>query len=370
MSGTPPGVRGAGACSGCQRRGWLLAELAGPLDRVCADRERLIEVLSLEDEPLMRALAGRRRAQLQEEYAAFTADTRRTRGRAHVVCRHDHRFPAALRFRSAPRALHLTHSPERLSELASGPVAAVLGSARASDYGMEVARALAGGLAAAGVTLACGLMDGIARAALTGALAADGRVVCVLAGGLEVAVPARRRQLYARLMRRGLAISELPSGAAARRWGQPASLRAIAGLAQLTVIVEAEDSARELAPAAIASALGRRLGAVPGRVSSPLSRGTNALLASGAHLVRGAADALELLSAGAAGAEITRRRGRAELEPRLRRVLDRVGAGCDTPERLRREGEHLGALLQALSELELMGLLARGDAGRYVSRDL
>jgi DNA processing protein len=123
-------------------------------------------------------------------------------------------------------------------------------------------------------------------------------------------------------------------------------------------------------PAAIASALGRRLGAVPGRVSSPLSRGTNALLASGAHLVRGAADALELLSAGAAGAEITPRRGRAVLEPRLRRVLDRVGAGCDTPERLRREGEHLGALLQALSELELMGLLARGDAGRYVSRDL
>jgi hypothetical protein len=58
----------------------------------------------------------------------------------------------------------------------------------------------------------------------------------------------------------------------------------------------------------------------------------------------------------------------ADLEPRLRAVLERVGAGADTPGRLAGEEEDLGEVLRALSELELLGLLSRGDGGRYVVR--
>jgi hypothetical protein len=50
-------------------------------------------------------------------------------------------------------------------------------------------------------------------------------------------------------------------------------------------------------------------------------------------------------------------------------VLENVGAGMDTPQKLIGDGAEPGALLQALSELELMGLLARGDGGRYVARN-
>jgi hypothetical protein len=53
----------------------------------------------------------------------------------------------------------------------------------------------------------------------------------------------------------------------------------------------------------------------------------------------------------------------------LRCVLESVGAGLDTPQRLIGGANDPGELLQALSELELMGLLARGDGGRYVPRD-
>ena len=50
-------------------------------------------------------------------------------------------------------------------------------------------------------------------------------------------------------------------------------------------------------------------------------------------------------------------------------MLEQVGAGRDTPERLSAEGAAIDEVLLALSELELMGLLARGDGGRYLPRD-
>jgi len=244
-----------------------------------------------------------------------------------------------------------------------------MGTRRASDYGMEMARSLARGLAAAHVTVACGLQDGIAVAALAGAAELDGAVVCAMPAGVDVIAPARRRSLRERVTRRGCALSELPCGAPARRWAEVACVRASVGLAQLTVLVEAEDNARELAPARLARALGRIVAAVPGRVTSPLSAGTNALLAEGAHVLRGPADALELLPAAAVKPRTARRPPPRRLEPRLQRTLARVRAGIDTPDRLRSDDQDVGQVLCALSELELMGLLARGDGGRYVPRE-
>jgi hypothetical protein len=57
------------------------------------------------------------------------------------------------------------------------------------------------------------------------------------------------------------------------------------------------------------------------------------------------------------------------LEPRLQAVLEQVGAGRDTPGKLISAGDDAGEAMQALAELELMGLLGRGDGGRYVPRE-
>jgi DNA processing protein len=185
----------------------------------------------------------------------------------------------------------------------------------------------------------------------------------------DVACPASRRSLYERIRRDGCAVAELPCGCPARGWGAAASERVIAALGDLTVVVEADESPSELAGARIAQALGRAVAAVPGRVTSPASRGAHALLMSGAHLVRGPADALELLCGASAVPTTTSGRARTELEPRLKAILERVGAGQDTPDKLARDGADAGEVLLAPSELELTGLLARGDGGRYVPRD-
>jgi DNA processing protein len=134
------------------------------------------------------------------------------------------------------------------------------------------------------------------------------------------------------------------------------------------VVVEADESPRELAGASIARSLGRTVAALPGRVTSPASRGTNALLMAGARLIRGPQDVLELLSAGPRSASISQHDTVERLDPRLAKIFESVGAGSDTPGKLVGAADDAGEVLLALSELELLGLLARGDGGRYVPR--
>jgi hypothetical protein len=88
-------------------------------------------------------------------------------------------------------------------------------------------------------------------------------------------------------------------------------------------------------------------------------------------MVRGPSDALDLLYqvSGARLRPPPAPAPRSDLPPRLWRVLEQVGAGRDTPAKLCDRGADAEEVLLALSELELIGLLGRGDGGRYVARD-
>jgi DNA processing protein len=368
----PPRERGA--CRACLRRSWLLCELGGPLDFCARDRTRLLELLALADDELLAAVAGRRAAELRAAYEQFDARALRQVAPVQSICRHRRGYPGSLDGPAAPHMLMVLGGADRLVRLTRAPVVAIVGSRAPSDYGREMARSLARGLAASGVTVTAGLGDGIAAAAHAGALEANAASVAVIAGGLSRSCPPRRRELYAGIARAGCAVSELPADCSGRRWGQRASERIVVELAQLSVTVEAEHTPSDLAAAEIARALGRAVAAVPGRVTSPLSRGTHALLLDGASLVRGARDVLELLSGiGACGSEEREtprpeggRGSPARLRPQLKAVLDRVGAGYDTPDKLARAGVDSADALLALSELELTGLLVRGDSGCYL----
>jgi len=367
---------GMSACEKCLRRSWLLAVLSSLLAYQARDRGRLLALLELGDEELVRAIGGRRRRELRERYARFQPEDIRRRQGVEAICRHHHGYPRALTGAGAPRMLHVAGAPRALTELGAEPTVAIVGSLRATDYGMEMARSLARGLAASGVTVTSGLSDGIAVAAQEGVLEADGRPLTVMDGGLDVACPARRRTLYERIRRKGCTVAELPCGCDSRQWCDTARERIVVGLAQLTIVVEADENQRDLLGARVARALGRTVAAVPGRVTSPVSRGTNALLMEGAELVRGPADALELLykqdatrGISATAKRLPTPRRVPQLEPRLRTTLEQVGAGKDTPAKLTAGSADAGEMLLACSELELMGLLARGDGGRYVPRE-
>ena len=140
-------------------------------------------------------------------------------------------------------------------------------------------------------------------------------------------------------------------------WRFPARNRIVAGLALATVVVEARERSGALITADLALDEGREVLAVPGEITSQLSKGTNALLRLGATPVTGAADVLDALGiepapppeppplAGAAG--------------RVRTVI--ADAPVPADELIRRTGLPPGELAAALAELELLGLVIQAD---------
>jgi DNA processing protein len=161
---------------------------------------------------------------------------------------------------------------------------AIVGSRRCTTYGTEVAESLAADLAARGVTIISGLARGIDTAAHRGALAAGGRTIAVLGCGIDVIYPPENRTLAADIQQRGALVSQFPAGTPPLPWNFPARNRTIAGLALGVVVVEAADRSGALITAGLAADLGREVFAVPGRITTETSRGSNRLIQEGAKL--------------------------------------------------------------------------------------
>jgi DNA processing protein len=351
-------------CHQCARRRWLLGTLSTRLDFRARDPARFWRLLELTDVDLIDAIGGQRRASLHEAHKQWGSPESDYREGVEGICRHHRAYPLSMRESMlAPHALSIRGGLRRFIEMSEGTIVAIVGTRRATDHGIETARNLARGLAASGVTVASGLSEGIAVAAHSGALQAPGATFTVMAGGLDRCSPAWCRALYDSVIAHGCAISEAPTDLPQHFWGVFARARTLALLAQLVIVVEAEESPWELACAHIAQALGRPVAAVPGRPSSPASKGANLLLMNGARLIRGPQDALDLLY-GIGVRSIPE--PVVEIEPRLQRVLERVGSGQDTLAKLTAHGSQPAIIAPALVELELRGLLLRGDGGRYV----
>jgi DNA processing protein len=360
------------ACDACLRRSWLIARLAGHIDAAWSARRGNASLLSLADAELIAALGGAQRNALAQEHERFDPATLRRRCRSRGIaafCRCDPAYPAPLTdLIDAPAVLYVHGEPARLARALSTERVAIVGARRATEYGLQQARALGRGLAAAGLTVVSGMALGVDAAAHVGALEPGGLTLAVLACGPDVAYPASKRRLHARIAASGVVVAELPPGTPPRRWCFPARNRIIAALAQVTVVVEAGERSGSLITAGQAADLGREVAAVPGLVTAPLATGTNALIADGAHLVRGPRDVLELLF-GAAALELLPAGADdrcAGLEPDLRALLERVAGGCDTVAALARPDGTLDAVLAGLAQLELRGLVRRGAGGRYV----
>jgi DNA processing protein len=204
---------------------------------------------------------------------------------------------------------------------------------------------------------------GIDSAAHAGALDATALTVAVLPGGAEKPYPQGKRPLYNRVRQAGAVVSELPPRTAVRRWMFPARNRIIAGLSAATVVVEARERSGALLTSSRAIQLGRAVGAVPGRVTSPLADGPHRLLARGAAIVRGPQDVLDLLFG--RGARTASPRSRVALTGELEELLRIISDGHDTIAALARAGQRPDSALVSLSALELAGYIRRDAGGRY-----
>ena len=229
---------------------------------------------------------------------------------------------------------------------------AIVGARSCTDYGAHVARSLGRELASAGVSVVSGLARGIDGWAHRGALEGGGPTVAVLGCGIDRDYPRAHGALAAQIASTGLIVSEYPPGVAPAPWRFPARNRIVAGLTAATVVVEARERSGALITADLALEEGRDVLAVPGEITSALSRGTNALLRLGAVVVTSGSDVLE-----AVGVEALEGAPKAALSPVAGSVLAALDTGASTVDEVAHATSlDVGSVAAALTELELAGL--------------
>jgi DNA processing protein len=253
---------------------------------------------------------------------------------------------------------------------------AIVGSRRASDHGLRVARRLGSELAERGVTVVSGLARGIDGAAHAGALDAGGATVAVIGCGLDQAYPPEHRELQQRIAATGSVASELPLGTKPLPGHFPRRNRIISGLCAGVVIVEAGAMSGALITARLALEQGREVFAVPGAAGVPGTAGSHRLLRDGARLVERVDDILEELQAqwpeAAAGAPAARPSGRRGVRPGIspdeQQVLGAVV--LESPRHIdevtARVGMAPSQVAGLLLNLELKGAVRRLDGQRFI----
>jgi len=202
----------------------------------------------------------------------------------------DPRYPAVLkRIYDPPPILYIKGTLTKSDNLA----AAIVGARRCSLYGQEQASRIAHLLAAAGFTICSGMARGIDTAAHQGALASGGRTIAVQGCGLANIFPPENKKLFELISNSGAVVSELPLRCEPLAENFPSRNRIIAGLSLATIVIEAGLNSGSLITAKIAMENNREVMAVPGKIDSPLSKGSNRLIKDGAKLVDSIEDIME-----------------------------------------------------------------------------
>ena len=162
------------------------------------------------------------------------------------------------------------------------PCVAIVGSRACSSYGRSVARMLGRNFAENNVTVISGLARGIDAEAHRGALDVGGRTVAVFGCGIDTIYPSAHKELAERILfHNGMHVSEYAPDAPPAPWRFPARNRIIAGLAHVTIVVEARERSGALICADFALECRRPVYAVPGEIFSENSVGTNRLISNG-----------------------------------------------------------------------------------------
>ena len=274
------------------------------------------------------------------------------------LARSDAGFPPLLGAIHDPPAGLFLRGEAELGLLAR-PAVAVVGARACSAYGGAVSRMLGRELASAGLLVVSGLARGVDGEAHRGALEGGGATVAVLGCGIDRDYPAAHARLAAEIAESGLVVSEYAPGVEPAPWRFPARNRIVAGLAAVTVVIEAREGSGALITADFALEEGREVLVVPGEITSSLSAGSNALLRLGATPLTRPEDVLELFGLEATVPEAP------DVSPVARTVLERVQdepRGADAIGRS--TGLGAGEVAAALAELELAGLVSE-SAGVY-----
>lgn len=169
----------------------------------------------------------------------------------------------------------------KIPDLERRPAIGIVGTRRATPYGMTMAGEFGKQLATAGMTIVSGMALGIDGAAMRGAISAGGKTIAVFAGGLNICYPPEHNFLMGDIQLTGAVISENPPSTPHKGFLFPIRNRIISGLSRAVLVVEAPARSGALITAHQALDQGRDVFAVPANIDAPNSMGCNHLIRDG-----------------------------------------------------------------------------------------
>lgn len=207
----------------------------------------------------------------------------------------DPKYPKLLKEISDPPFLLYIRGKNTGEPINLNKTIAVVGTRKITPYGQEVTRRLVTGLVAHGFTIVSGLAYGVDAVAHQAAIDAGGKTIAVLGCGIDIIAPAGNAKLYRMIGEEGFGaiVSEMPLSLRPDKGLFIARNRIISGLSLGVVVTEGAEDSGALITARNAGEQGREVFAVPGPITSPLSRGPSRLIKKGAKLVESVEDILD-----------------------------------------------------------------------------
>lgn len=206
----------------------------------------------------------------------------------------DPKYPGRLREIPDPPFVLYIKGKKNIPPIDFARTVGVVGTRKITPYGQEVTRRLVEGLVSYGFTIVSGLAYGVDAVAHRTAIDAGGKTIAVLGCGIDIIAPPSNARLYHDIESgHGAIVSEMPLGLRPNKGLFPARNRIISGLSLGVIVTEGAEDSGALITARNAAEQGRDVFAVPGPVTSVMSRGPSKLLKNGARLVESALDVIE-----------------------------------------------------------------------------
>lgn len=285
------------------------------------------------------------------------------RRKVHFFCLSDKNYPKLLA--QIPNPPFVLYIKGRIDF--NLPSIGVVGTRKITNYGREVTDLFAGELCSNGFTIVSGLALGVDAEAHSSTLKSKGKTIAVLGCGVDCVTPMENEALYNSIVKAGGAIvSEFPLGHPPTLGSFPSRNRIIAGLSQGILVTEGAEDSGSLITADYALKFKRLVFAVPGPITSTLSKGPFKLISKGAKLVTSPSDILNSLNIKqqAVSSKATKLNGTKD-ELKILQILENEPLHFD--ELVRKSKINSSKLGSILSLMEVKGLLKSTGGGFFSS---
>lgn len=268
---------------------------------------------------------------------------------------------------SPPPLLYYAGQIEPKENQGVKPMIGIVGTRNPTEYAKRWTKKITQALVNHGFGIVSGMAAGIDTVAHRSCLETNGRTIAVLGTGVDVVYPYSNCLLHQEIQQLGLILSEYPAMTPPDRNHFPPRNRIIAGLCRAVLIMEAPNRSGALITARFANDFGRDVYVLPGSLDNAQSLGCLKLLNSGAHIILGIENLLEMLGTMPCLDHIPAKpKSIPELEPKLAIVYQQLSYESLALDAIvAKTGQDINKLLAALVQLEIMDLIVQLPGMRY-----